>query len=196
MAVIEDSGDILVHGRYGGLQVPVDAVDTEVAIPTGHTHAEVHLETQFQELLYSITGLIDSWFVLPPGAKDGKGSPFRIALSGAAGVDPNRKIYFRKAKKIRHVSFRPGFSGRFAGAWDASTNTPTLANGTGHDKTYYSVSAAGSVDFGAGVIAFLVGDWVTYVAAAPDEWQKATVDPRDGICDDSIGKLVVTFTED
>ena len=135
MAVIENEGEILVHGRFGLLQVALDAVDTEVAIPSGATHAEIHIESQFQETLYSITGLADSWYVLPPGAKDEGGSPFRVALSGAAGVDPNRKIYFRKSKKIRQISFRPSLVGHYA-------------------------------------------------------------DPRDDVCDDSIGKLTVTFTED
>lgn len=193
MAVVEEQGELLVHGRFGGLQVPVDAVDTEVAIPTGSTHAEVHQESQFQGVLYSITGLIDSWFVLPPGAKDEGGTAFRIALSGAAGVDPNRKIWFRKSRKIRHISFRPSISGRFSGNWDASTNTPALANGAGVDRTYFYVTAAGSVDFGAGLIAFVIGDWVIYDGSI---WSKATTDPREGICDDVIGKLTVTFTED
>lgn len=193
MALVEDSGDILIHGRFDGLQVPVDAVDTEVAIPTGATHAEVQQETQFQEIFYSITGLVDSWFVLPPGARDAVGAPFRIALSGAAGVDPNRKIYFRKARKIRQISFRPSLPRRYAGTWDATTNIPTLADGTGANGEYYRVNVGGAQDLGSGVIAFSAGDWVIHDGT---RWWNAVQDPRDGLCDDVIGNLAVTFTED
>ena len=49
----------------------------------------------------------------------------------------------------------------FEGNWNASTNTPTLANTDIDLKgTTYKVNVAGSVDFGAGLITFKVGDWV------------------------------------
>jgi hypothetical protein len=48
----------------------------------------------------------------------------------------------------------------FLGNWDASTNTPTLANtDVGAQGNTYRVSVAGTVDFGAGNITFAVGDW-------------------------------------
>lgn len=50
----------------------------------------------------------------------------------------------------------------YKGTWDASTNTPTLSNGVGTAGWEYAVSAAGTVDFGAGGIAFVAGDWVIY----------------------------------
>ena len=193
MAVIEDAGEIIVHGRFGGLQVPVDSLDTEVAIPTGATHAEVQQGTQFQEVLYSITGLVDSWFVLPPSARDSVGTSFRVALSGAAGVDPNRKIYFRKSRLIRQISFRPLVSGRYVGLWDATTNIPILADGTGYAGLYYEVSVGGTQDLGSGPIVFVAGDWIIHDGSV---WDKATEDPRAGICDDVIGNLAVTFTVD
>lgn len=56
------------------------------------------------------------------------------------------------------------------GFWDASTNTPTLANGNGTIGYYYVVSVGGTVDFGAGNITFTVGDWVYYNTA--NEWVK------------------------
>lgn len=48
------------------------------------------------------------------------------------------------------------------GTWDASDNTPTLVNGNGESGDFYIVNVAGSVNFGAGEIAFSVGDWVLY----------------------------------
>lgn len=65
----------------------------------------------------------------------------------------------------------------FKGTWDASTNTPTLANGNppnisedaGH---VYVCAVAGTVDFGAGNITFAEGDWV--ILSASLVWEKST----------------------
>jgi len=53
-----------------------------------------------------------------------------------------------------------GFSSQ--GNWDADANSPALANGTGTVGNYYTVSVAGSVDFGDGSQTFAVGDYVAY----------------------------------
>lgn len=58
----------------------------------------------------------------------------------------------------------------YEGTWDASTNTPTLANGTGDAGMVYIVNVAGTVNFGAGPITFAVGDWVIYNGTI---WQKS-----------------------
>lgn len=50
----------------------------------------------------------------------------------------------------------------YEGLWNASTNTPTLVNGTGDAGMIYIVSVSGSTDFGAGSISFIIGDWVIY----------------------------------
>jgi len=56
------------------------------------------------------------------------------------------------------------------GFWNASTNTPTLANSVGVEGYYYVVSVGGTVNFGAGNITFTVGDWVYYNTA--NQWVK------------------------
>lgn len=58
----------------------------------------------------------------------------------------------------------------YKGNWAASTNTPTLANGTGNTGDVYIASDAGSVDFGAGAISFVAGDWVVYNGSI---WEKS-----------------------
>jgi hypothetical protein len=58
----------------------------------------------------------------------------------------------------------------YKGTWNASTNTPTLANGTGNQGDVYLCSTAGTVNFGAGAITFAVGDQVIYSGTI---WQKA-----------------------
>ena len=58
----------------------------------------------------------------------------------------------------------------YEGTWNASTNTPTLANGTGDVGQVYTVSVAGTTNFGAGAITFGVGDWVIYSGTI---WQRS-----------------------
>lgn len=56
------------------------------------------------------------------------------------------------------------------GPWDASTNTPTLADGIGDPGMVYEVTVAGTVDFGSGPIEFNVGDWAVYAGGL---WYKS-----------------------
>ena len=58
----------------------------------------------------------------------------------------------------------------FQGLWDASTNTPTLADGTGTAGDFYMVSVAGSQDLGSGSISFDVDDYVLYNSGGT--WEK------------------------
>ena len=71
------------------------------------------------------------------------------------------------------VSQLPNAIMEYQGMWSAATNTPTLSN-TGNAAedlgNVYKVSAAGSVDFGAGSISFEVGD---YAILGSSGWEKA-----------------------
>lgn len=59
----------------------------------------------------------------------------------------------------------------YKGTWDASTNTPTLANSdTGKSGYLYQVNVAGSVNFGAGSISFDVGDKVVNNGTIWEKW--------------------------
>ena len=60
----------------------------------------------------------------------------------------------------------------FQGTWNASTNTPTLASGTGTTGHFYIVSVAGTTDLD-GVTDWAVGDWAVFVEqGASDQWEK------------------------
>jgi hypothetical protein len=50
----------------------------------------------------------------------------------------------------------------YKGTWNANTNTPTLADGTGTSGDLYIVSVAGTQNLGSGSIAFSVGDEAVY----------------------------------
>ena len=57
----------------------------------------------------------------------------------------------------------------YKGAWDASTNSPSLADGTGDQGDVYAVSVGGTVNLGSGNQTFVAGDWVIYNGSI---WQK------------------------
>jgi hypothetical protein len=50
----------------------------------------------------------------------------------------------------------------YKGTWDASTNTPTLADGVGDTGDVYRVSDDGTQDLGSGSIDYGVGDYIIY----------------------------------
>jgi plastocyanin len=50
----------------------------------------------------------------------------------------------------------------FKGTWNASTNSPTLADGSGSAGWQYAVSTGGTINLGSGSITFVAGDSVIY----------------------------------
>jgi len=59
----------------------------------------------------------------------------------------------------------------YAGTYNASTNTPTLANtDVGMEGALYQVTVAGSQDFGAGSISFEIGDKVVNNGTIWEKW--------------------------
>lgn len=85
-----------------------------------------------------------------------KGSALGVATLDAGGKVPASQL--------------PNSVMEYLGTWAASTNTPTLANGTGNAGDVYIASDSGTVDFGAGNISFAAGDWVIYDGS---QWQKS-----------------------
>ena len=84
------------------------------------------------------------------------------AANGVATLDSGGKV---------PVSQLPSSVVTYLGTWNAATNTPTLANGTGDAGDMYICNVAGTVNFGAGPITFAVGDWVLYGSGT---WQKSS----------------------
>ena len=84
------------------------------------------------------------------------------AANGVATLDAGGKV---------PVSQLPNSVMTFEGTWDASTNTPTLADGTGNAGMVYLVTVAGTQDLGSGYQIFAPGDWV--VANSSVVWQNS-----------------------
>ena len=80
--------------------------------------------------------------------------------NGVASLDANGRIPYSQL---------PESAMEYKGTWDASTNTPALADGTGNTGDMYIVSVAGIVDFGSGDITFYEGDRVVYNGSV---WQR------------------------
>lgn len=83
------------------------------------------------------------------------------ANSGIATLDGGGKI---------PASQLPNTVMEYKGNWNASTNSPTLIDGTGNAGDVYRVSVAGTQDLGSGSISFSVGDWIVYNGSI---WEKS-----------------------
>jgi hypothetical protein len=84
------------------------------------------------------------------------------AANGIPQLDSSGKIL---------VSQLPNSVMEYKGTWNAATNTPTLADGTGNQGDVYLCNVAGTVNFGSGPISFVVGDQVIYSGTI---WQRAS----------------------
>ena len=60
---------------------------------------------------------------------------------------------------------------QWKGTWNASTNTPTLIDGTGSPGDVYRVTVGGTRNLGSGNITYDVGDWV--ILNSSSVWEKA-----------------------
>ena len=79
--------------------------------------------------------------------------------SGAA-VDPTAVVCIVTAPDGAETGYAYGLVSQ--GAWNAATNTPELSNAAGTAGHYYTVSAAGDVDFGNGETDFEAGDYAFF----------------------------------
>jgi hypothetical protein len=99
------------------------------------------------------------------GAPSANGDALRFdqlgANSGIATLDGGGKV---------PASQLPSTLMDYLGNWNASTNSPTLADGAGSAGDVYLVSVAGSQNLGSGSISFAVGDWIIYNGTI---WQKS-----------------------
>ena len=79
--------------------------------------------------------------------------------NGLATLDSNGRIPYSQL---------PESAVELKGYWNASTNTPTLVDGTGTNGDEYVVSVAGTQDLGSGAQYFAVGDRILYTS---DVWR-------------------------
>ena len=100
--------------------------------------------------------------------------------NGIASLDGGGKV---------PVSQLPASIMEYKGTWDASSNTPTLADGTGDAGDTYRVSVAGTQNLGSGSITFDVGDYVIYNGTI---WQKSDTTDAVASVNSLTGNVVLT----
>jgi hypothetical protein len=97
-----------------------------------------------------------------------------LNLSGGGTIAATDSVLTAFGKVQNQISALVG-SVYYAGTWNASTNTPTLASGTGTKGYYYIVTVAGSTNLD-GITDWKVGDWAIFNGTA---WDK--VDNTDAV---------------
>lgn len=113
-------------------------------------------------------------------AADARIEAQKATANGLATLDAGGKV---------PVAQLPSSVMQYKGVWDASTNTPTLVDGTGDTGDVYRVTVAGSQDLGSGVLSFEVGDYAIYNGAT---WEKS--DTTDAVA--SVNGLTGVVTLD
>ena len=104
------------------------------------------------------------------GARKIQKSDFLSTVADEFNASPSTyKLATLDASNKVDSSQWPASAFSYQGTWAASSNTPTLANGSGTAGYTYYASDAGSVNFGAGAISFTAGDAVVYDGSI---WQK------------------------
>ena len=104
------------------------------------------------------------------GARKILKADFLDSVADSFNADPNTyKLATLDSGGKVDSSQWPASAFSYQGTWAASSNTPTLANGSGTAGYTYYASDSGSVNFGAGSISFTAGDAVVYDGSI---WQK------------------------
>lgn len=105
----------------------------------------------------------------------GRGLPL-----GVATLDNNGRIPYEQL---------PESAVEFKGYWNASTNTPHLADGTGTKGDMYYTDVAGSQDLGSGTQYFNVGDRVLYDGSVWKNINSTAVKSVNGVLPNAQGDV-------
>lgn len=119
----------------------------------------------------------------------------QVDVHDAGRAQPNGVATLDSSGRIP-ASQLPETALEYKGTWDASTNTPTLADGIGTKGDLYVCSVGGSVDFGSGTaIAFLPNDRVVYNGTIWEKLSGGEVKTVNGVTPDSAtGNVQLGYT--
>ena len=148
-----------VKSRVDSVQAQVSTNITDIATNASDISANTSDIGDIRTTTGTADGDVDMGVYASATITDAQSTKQNI-IDAAAQIDQN-------ASDISDLENQPVFT--FKGNWNASTNTPTLINGTGTVGDAYKVSVAGTHDFGAGNITFIVGDLVYYDGAVWDK---------------------------
>lgn len=107
----------------------------------------------------------------------------RANANGVATLDASGKVPMTQLN-VSGLSFK--------GAWDPTTNTPTLIDGTGSVGDFYKASTGGTYNFGNGSYTFNTGDWAIFAAGV---WQRIGSSELVASVNGKIGDVVLTAAD-
>lgn len=106
------------------------------------------------------------------------------AANGVASLDGSGKV---------PVAQLPNAIMEYQGTWNATTNSPTLADGAGSIGDVYRVTVAGSQNLGSGSITYAVGDYAILNSSLV--WEKADTTDAVSSVNGFIGTVVLSTTD-
>lgn len=159
-----DASDLTSHEAQQGVAgVHLPAGGTSGQVPTRGTGSTVAWTDPPSAPVQSVNGNTGA-VVLAAGDVGAVPAADEGQANGVATLDGSGKV------PAAQLNVSGGFN--YLGSWDASTNTPTLADASGSNGDMYKVSVAGSQDLGSGTVAYEVGDHVVYVAGTLNRWDR------------------------
>lgn len=107
----------------------------------------------------------------------------RAAANGVASLDASGKVPLSQLN----------VSGlQFKGAWNPTTNTPALVDGSGVVGDFYKASVAGSYNTGNGSYTYAVGDWIIYAGGT---WNRLGSADSVAMVNGKLGSVVLTAAD-
>jgi len=150
-----DNGIMLMDGNIDGLQIGSgNSIQlTTDGITVSNSALDINLGTVGDT---GNTHILNAGIKFTDGTVQSTAAIPLIQKGAALGVVP-----LNAATKIDSI-YLPSGGPVYKGTWNALTNTPTLADGTGTAGDLYIVSVAGTQNLGSGSITFAIGDEVVY----------------------------------
>jgi len=143
---------------YASTNYVANGDDRKVAIEKLDAQAKISADAIAANLVLITTNASDISDIIASIGLDALTAPIGV---GICPLDNDGKI------PSTHL---PDVLLEYKGTWDASTNTPTLADGTGSLNDWYRVNVAGTVDLGSGSISYEVGDKVVHNGTIWEKW--------------------------
>jgi hypothetical protein len=173
------SADRLVINDALGVMTDAAAITASRALVSNASGIPTHSAVTTTELGYvsGVTSAIQTQL----NAKENSAN--KGIAGGYASLDGAGKV---------PVSQLPNSIMEYQGTWNASTNTPTLADGAGSIGDVYRVSVAGTQNLGSGSISFDVGDYAILNASLV--WEKADTTDAVSSVNGLTGAVVLTTT--
>lgn len=107
----------------------------------------------------------------------------KAVANGVASLDSAGKV---------PVSQLPNSIMEYQGNWNASTNTPSLVDGTGNAGDVYKTSVAGTRNFGSGALIFEVGDYAIYNGSTWEKSDSTDISSTDALTEGSTNLYFTT----